>query len=209
METDVRNLLILVGIAIVVLIIVGIAFGGSGSGNDGTGTTESQSTESGTNHVSTKDSTSTYVEGDNEKYPAVICSFLDYKGTYKVELVLVRVIRGEYANSLVQSANMFNKKPPEGYEYALLGVGVVLLDGERFSVNPLSDFKVESKGRLTGPELIVLPEKMPQLEPADLLPGGVTAGWLAFIVPKGSPAWLHLEPLMTKSAYTCKISLSP
>ncbi len=136
-----------------------------------------------------------------------LCTFGDYSGTSKVKLEVLKVVRGESAKDAVKYANMFNKKAPEGYEYILINVRVTLLSGERFSVNPLFDFKMEAKGRLVRPEIIVYPRNMPMLESSELLPGGSTSGWLAFIIPAGTPAKLHLEPLMKESYVGCWVDL--
>ncbi len=136
-----------------------------------------------------------------------LCTFRDYSGTSRVKLEVLKVVRGESAKDSVKYANMFNKKAPEGYEYILVHVRVTLLSGERFSVNPLLDFKMEAKGVLVRPEIIVYPKNMPGLESSELLPGGSTSGWLAFIVPAGSAAKLHLEPLMKESYVGCWVDL--
>ncbi len=135
-----------------------------------------------------------------------LCTFSDYSGTSQVKLEVLKVVRGESAKD-AKYANMFNKKAPDGYEYILVNVKVALLNGERFSVNPLFDFKMESKGRLVRPELIVYPKNMPMLESSELLLGGSTSGWLAFIIPAGAPARLHLEPLMKESLVGCWVDL--
>ena len=140
---------------------------------------------------------------------SVLCFFSDYSGTSKVKLEVLKVVRGESAKDAVKYANMFNKKAPEGYEYILVDVRITLLSGERFPVNPLYDFKVESEGRLVRPEWIVYPKNMPRLESAELLPGGSASGWLAFIIPEGSSAWLHLEPLLKESSGVCWVNLGP
>ena len=155
--------------------------------------------------TSTQASTQTQPVSNNEAY-STICIFSDYSGTSQVKMNVLKVVRGESAKDAVMYANMFNKQAPDGYEYILVNVKVTLLDGEKFSVNPLY-FKVESKGRLTGPEFIVYPKNMPELEVAELLPGGSVSGWLAFIIPKGASAWLHMEPLLEESEVPCQVSL--
>ncbi len=160
-------------------------------------------------------STTSSKQKDNSRTTATptkkyaLCTFNGYSGTSKVKFEVLKVVRGEDANDAVKNTNMFNKKAPEGYEYILVDVRITLLDGKRFSVNPLLDFKMETNGRLVTPKLIVYPENMPQLESSELLPSGSTSGWLAFIIPAGAPARLHLEPLMEESSMGCLVSLGP
>ncbi|MCD6348777.1 MAG: DUF4352 domain-containing protein [Candidatus Korarchaeota archaeon] len=135
-----------------------------------------------------------------------LCTFSDYSGTSQVKLEVLKVVRGESAKDAVKYANVFNEKAPEGYEYILVNVRVTLLSGKRFSVNPFY-FKMESRGRLVEPAWIVYPKNMPELESLELLPGGSTSGWLAFVIPAGAPARLHLEPIAEESLGSCQVDI--
>ena len=163
-------------------------------------------TEPGSN-VSGITTTEAHTEEVNSSNGSVYCSFQDFKGSYEVQLRVLKVIRGEQADRAVKAANMFNKKPPKGYEYLLVNVEVKLRSGDKFQVNPLTDFKVEFQGRLVKAEWIVYPEDMPEMESVELLKGGSVSGWLAFIVPKEAEVTLHLEPFLMESLKDCKVSL--
>jgi len=104
--------------------------------------------------------------------------------TKTVEVSVVDYIRGTKANKMIKDANMFNDDPKPGYEYLLVKVKIKYISGEKtLSVNPLY-FRVVINGAMHDYETVVLPDETPELELADLISGGKTEGWLAFMVPK-------------------------
>lgn len=105
--------------------------------------------------------------------------------TYKVEMVINEIIRGDDAWKKIQEANKFNSAAPEGYEYILAKIGVTLLDindGEQFDLSGAAHMKlIASTGKEYDMQSIVCPE--PQLD-AKLYKGASSEGWTAFIVKK-------------------------
>ncbi len=112
--------------------------------------------------------------------------------TGKWEITVLEYERGDTATKKVLSANMFNTKPENGYEYLLVKVRVKYAEGKDSQY--MGSFKVYVDREGFDPELIVWPEGMKDLDLfKELLPGGQTEGWLAFIVPKNKEALLAYE----------------
>lgn len=66
------------------------------------------------------------------------------RGTF--DFVVAEVIRGDLANQIVKSANIFNEDPPPGMEYAIIKIGATLKEG-KIDLS-LANVNVVSKGNL-------------------------------------------------------------
>lgn len=116
-------------------------------------------------------------------------------GTF--EITVLDYLRGYQANQKVLQANMFNEKPEKGYEYLLVKVRLKYAEGRGSVKEGASSFKVFVEGEGFDPEIIVWPAGMKDMDILkDLLPGGKTEGWIAFIVPQGKGALLSYNYLL-------------
>lgn len=112
-------------------------------------------------------------------------------GTF--EIAVVECIRGERANEIVKSANIFNPEPEKGYEYLLVKVRFSYVSGKSSNMVSGYSFKAYSDGAGFSPTFVVLPKSMPEFKIVELMPGGKTEGWIAFTVPRGKDVLLAYE----------------
>ncbi len=116
-------------------------------------------------------------------------------GPQTVEITVLKYIRGEKANKMVENADMFNDKPKKGYEYLLVEVEIKYLKGSgKLSVTPDFDFEAVANGVGYDPDYLeTMPKSTPALPDVDLLPGGEVKGWLLFMVPEHQKVLLGYE----------------
>jgi len=105
-----------------------------------------------------------------------------------------QVIRGNQANSIVASGNMFNSKPDSGYEYLLYKISVTNLDSKKYSVYSYC-WPAYADGVETSNEFVVLPDTYLSLASGDILSGATTSGWIVVQVPTGSSVRIYYDPL--------------
>lgn len=105
------------------------------------------------------------------------------------ELQVLNLLRGETVNSIVNGSNRFNKAPSLGSEYAMIKVGLTLLQG-RLRLSD-ADFVVESNGQLFDdlhPSVCCTDEYgYPKLDANLIMPGATSEGWIIRFVFKKDP----------------------
>lgn len=112
----------------------------------------------------------------------------DIFSTYKAEVTVIDIVRGEQADKMVKGANMLNKEAPLNYEYLLAKVNFKLLDiadGKALDLSGSMFDLISSEGKEYGYQLIVAPEPTIQTK---LYEGSSNEGWIAFIVGKNDAA---------------------
>lgn len=191
-----KNYLILAVILVVAVLVVGCTSEVSTKPAEQTQTP--MSTQIPVTQTTTPTPTPTPAPKGSLENPADLSETLVVKtmsGT--LEITVLDYLRGDEATQKVLEANMFNKKPGEGYEYLLVKAKVKYAKGKSSITEGASSFRVFVNGEGFNPEIIVWPEDMKSMDLLkDLLPGGKTEGWIAFIVPKGKEALLSYNYLM-------------
>jgi hypothetical protein len=131
------------------------------------------------------------------KNPAILGEtiVLLYGGnTYEVSVN--EVIRGERANDIIMSGNMFNSEPTSGYEYILANVQVAYTDGDGSKSIGSTDFTAFSEGVECERGYVVLPNNYKEITSGDVMPGGVKKGWLVYMVPQNKEVLIAYKPNM-------------
>lgn len=100
-----------------------------------------------------------------------------------LEVKVLETVRGDKAWQAIKAANQFNETAPDGMEYLLINLRVksTHTDKEEHHISG-GDFKLTGDRLLEYSSASVVAPK-PQLE-ANLLSGGQTEGWAAFLVGK-------------------------
>jgi predicted RNA-binding Zn-ribbon protein involved in translation (DUF1610 family) len=146
--------------------------------------------------------TQTFARGSLSN-PALVGESVTVKAYGSVfEITVLDFIRGEEAREEIETANLFNPSPDEGYEYVLVKVRVKYIKGDDTATVGIFDFKAFVKGSGYGPKLfgVVYPQNKPEFKSVTLVPGGASEGWILFEVPKDdeiliSFSYLFSEPL--------------
>ncbi len=103
--------------------------------------------------------------------------------TYKAEMTVEEILRGEEAWTKIKDANMFNDAAPAGFEYILAKINFNLLDinnDEQLDLNGAVDIKlISSAGKEYEAVTVVSPE--PQMS-AKLYKGASSEGWAVYKV---------------------------
>lgn len=133
----------------------------------------------------------------------VICSCSDKK--YEVSVLDVK--RGNEANNIIAEANMYNEKPPNGYEYALVKAGLNYLEGAESLDAGSYDFKAFCEGVECETSYVVLPENYKEFSSGILMPGGAKEGWLVFTVPTDKEALVSYQENMYMEGTACYINI--
>jgi hypothetical protein len=107
-------------------------------------------------------------------------------GKDRFEITALDVIRGQQANSLLKSANMFNAEPASGSEYLLVKVRKHFVSGSGSDYASSYDFQAFADGAGYSPSIAVLPKTHPGFSGVTLIPGGKAEGWITFEVPVGA-----------------------
>lgn len=132
-------------------------------------------------------STPTPSLGTARNKPANIGSTLkiEYEGLsdkITANVTLSDVIRGQTANEMVKSANMFNGDPKEGYEYLLAKIKFDLVSSKKmYSLTGYNFNLVSGGGKVYENILRISPD--PKLD-ADLYEGSSSEGYVIFEVEK-------------------------
>lgn len=111
-------------------------------------------------------------------------AYEDIFDKYTIEAKVSEIVRGNRAWQLIQTANMFNDAPKEGYEYILAKIyfNVLSIDeGKQFNLNSVSFTLVSSIGKDYDYLSVVDPD--PTLS-AKLYKDASNEGWASFIVAK-------------------------
>lgn len=102
--------------------------------------------------------------------------------TSQFDFTVLEVIRGEEANKIVKRANMFNDDPPEGMEYALIKVKVLLNKGKlelnRYDITVLTNGQLFDEYSSSFSVCCTEDEGYPDFEANLVLPGATTEGWI-------------------------------
>lgn len=97
-------------------------------------------------------------------------------------IIVIKVIRGEEAYQMAKEANMFNGRPPEGRDYAMIYLRVEFIKGksadEVLSLDEF-DFHLVSKNNILREVNFIVPPH-PSFS-VSLFPGAVSEGWLVKI----------------------------
>lgn len=133
----------------------------------------------------------------------VICSCSNKK--YEVSVIDVK--RGNQANSIIAEANMYNEKPPTGYEYALVKVRLNYLEGNGSLDTGSYDFKAFCEGVECEASYVVLPENYKEFSSGILMPGGKKEGWLALTVPTNKEVLVSYQENMYMEGTACYINV--
>ncbi len=115
--------------------------------------------------------------------------------TYNINWAVTETIRGERAEEIIYSGNMFNPIPADGYEYLLYKVKVTNADNDKYMIIP-STWEAYADGVECTQEWVVLPNNYKSLSYIDLMPGATTSGWNTVQVPIGSSVRIYFEPLL-------------
>ncbi len=103
---------------------------------------------------------------------------------HSINLRVMEVIRGQQAWDKIIAANQFNDEPDEGYEYALVKIGVSVMTVENDGAYNLSEYEFKSfssnNEEMPG-TYVVTPD--PQFE-GKLYAGGNAEGWIVVQVKK-------------------------
>ena len=113
--------------------------------------------------------------------------------TYNINWAITETIRGERADEVIYSGNMFNPIPADGYEYLLYKVKVTNADKDKYMIIP-STWAAYADGVECTQEWVVLPNNYKSLSYIDLMPGATTSGWNTVQVPIGSSVRIYFEP---------------
>ena len=112
-----------------------------------------------------------------------------FDGTKYFDIAITRVIRGQEANQMVKSANMFNEDPPQGQEYLLAYAVLNYLtcdDSDTLLQVDFTNFEAVSNNQIIEtPWGIVEPEPSFDLK---LYPEGTGEGWILLLVFSDDPA---------------------
>jgi len=79
---------------------------------------------------------------------------------------------------------MFNPDPDHGFEYLLVKVRFRYVSGKVSQYVSAYSFKAYCNGTGYSPTFVIMPRDMPEFKTVDVMPGGTTEGWIAFIVPQ-------------------------
>lgn len=113
----------------------------------------------------------------------VTYSIDDFIDKYTAEIKLEEVIRGEEAWKIIEAANSFNSKAPEGHEYLLARINFKVVSNKKedatVSLSPVNFTLVSTSGKDYDFPMVVVPD--PELR-ANLYAGASNNGWAAFIV---------------------------
>ena len=116
-----------------------------------------------------------------------------YVYTYKSEVTLVEVIRGDKAWTLVEEGNRFNSEPEEGKEYILAKFKVKILeskDDEKVTMNNYL-FTYVSKGGVEYKDFVSVSGLKPEL--TDMYEGGESEGYTFAIIDKDDAPLINFQ----------------
>ncbi|AEA46873.1 DUF4352 domain-containing protein [Archaeoglobus veneficus] len=114
-----------------------------------------------------------------------------FSGTF--EVAVLDYIKGEKAYQIIKTANMFNPDPDQGFEYLLVKVRFKYASGKTSQYVSAYSFEAYCNGTGYSPAFVVLPKDMPEFKNVNIMPGGMTEGWIAFIVPQGKDILIAYE----------------
>ena len=112
-------------------------------------------------------------------------------GTF--EITVLDYIRGEKAYQIVKAGNMFNPDPDQGFEYLLAKVRFRYVSGKASQYVSAYSFKAYCNKTGYSPTFVIMPKDMPKFKAVDVMPGGTTEGWIAFIVPQKKDVLIAYE----------------
>jgi hypothetical protein len=106
---------------------------------------------------------------------------------YSANIRISQVIRGDQANAMIKSANMFNSEPDNGYEYIIAKVAFSLLTSQDDKAVSASSYNFKfysgNNEEYKSP-LVVLDDKLEK----DLYVGGNADGYIVGMIKKDDPA---------------------
>lgn len=187
------NLKVIVTLAILLAVVIATAgcISSSSSTNSGAGSGQVQPSPA-------QPSVVTGVVGD-------VIDSNSYDG--HIQWSVSQVIRGNSANSIVESGNMFNQKPDAGYEYCLYQITISNIGSDKYSIYSLAWPLYANGVECSDYILAVLPSGYQSLNSGTLMPGATTSGWIVKQVPVGSNLRVYYEPMFGSGKNTCYIQL--
>lgn len=127
--------------------------------------------------------------------------------TFRANLCINQIIRGDEAWNRIKEANQFNDSPKDGYEYMLVDIKFSLIDSTdintQFNLSRYNFALVSSEGKDYENASVVTPD--PQLD-SNLYKGASNEGWIAFQVKKDDehPLIAYLKSYDGKSGFWFK-----
>lgn len=184
-----KNPLLIIGIVVVVVIVLFFVFRGTNTNDSNSFQNQETNNPSNIEEGFGESNLVSKEEGFSRNNPASLNHTLitknfgyEYRQEYDLELTLIEVIRGESAWTLIEKANMFNDKAPEGKEYILAKFRWKLTktsDDKPYKINRYFLEAVSEKGIVYDTAGVVPPEPILNQE---LYPGATGEGWVDFEV---------------------------
>jgi hypothetical protein len=162
---------------VIVYILVGIVLAGCVSKIS---TKPAETPESLPIKTQTKEPRGSYANPASMNETVVVKTF---SGTF--EITVLDYIKGEKAYQIIKTANTFNPDPDRGFEYLLVKVRFKYVSGKTSQYVSAYCFEAYCDGTGYSPAFVILPKDMLEFKDVDVMPGGMTEGWIAFIVPQG------------------------
>ncbi|MFW6002546.1 MAG: DUF4352 domain-containing protein [archaeon] len=107
------------------------------------------------------------------------------------------VLRGEEANNIILSENMYNDEPPSGKEYLMVNVQVEYREGDGKTSISSSDVSIFASGEEVEENYAVLPNEYEEFSvTGEVMPGATKNGWMTYIVPSDKNIIVEYQPNM-------------